>query len=139
MKTTIIVKRTENSYIRTCRLSELPPEGETRPIQARFRAAHTANTIPLNSRFEPGKERKVSYPDAIICGSFALDPERGRFERVRVISDEWVKALDTMDQKIAELEALRREMAENAYLRGKPITTKQAREWLTTPAKAVQS
>jgi hypothetical protein len=137
VKTTIIVKRTENSYIRTCRLSELPPEGETRPIQAR--AAHTVNSIPLNSRFEPGKERKVSYPDAIICGSFALDPERGRFDRVRVITDEFVSELEEIDRQIAELEKRRRDLAEDAYMRGKPITVAQAREWLTTPAKAVQS
>jgi hypothetical protein len=70
-----------------------------------------------------GKHRvpKRHVPDAARAGSCRYYFEHGVCKRVRVIPEEYVGQLDALDSQIADLEKVRREMVEDAYIRGRHL------------------
>jgi hypothetical protein len=132
MRTTIVVKSGGN-YLRTCRWTDMPPEGEARPRRASFRAEHRSKCRSFDPKTLKGREVERTFPDMVIFGARAFDFTRGRINDLRVIPEEYVAELDSIDRQIAELQRHRNELAEAAYDRGKPVTLEQAREWFSAP------
>jgi hypothetical protein len=139
VRTEIVYSRGKDRYRRATVISlahaqrEAKPLGERGPYlpePATFEPAHTKPRAQVTyldfnqpgnifKRWEPA--RKI--PARVIIGSDRYPFNDGPYSArlVHVITPEDVHALEVLDEQISVLEALRREMIEEAYTRGRPI------------------
>jgi hypothetical protein len=106
------------TYHRAPLPAEADPERERREGTrvARFVPAHDYTFHYLGDK--PGTERKGHRPDTVAVGAteffFPAD-------QVRVVPADYVERLDALDRQMAELEQERRDLAAEAFRRGRKI------------------
>jgi hypothetical protein len=106
----------------------------------RFREAHTETfdrVVSMNPWRTKAGSQKV--PDRLHIRLQRYEFEKGKVDLVRVIPAEYVEELDAKDHEIRRLERERRELIEEAFRHGKPITKAQAQEWQAQKAAEVKS
>jgi hypothetical protein len=91
-------------------------------IPAHVIEAHDQTYISF-STMKTGKRRvpKQHIPDAVKIGSCRHYFERGSCKKVRVIPQEYIERLGSIDDEITRLEKERRDLIEDAYVRGRHL------------------
>jgi hypothetical protein len=111
-------------------------DGKTVFSRVRFVARHAEKFNTFNPQtMKIGKTKSRTAPDAIYVGNNGY-PREG-WDKIRVIPDSYVRDLDQIDARIAELHKERLELVAEAYRHGRKIRKEDV--VVEEPAEAVEA